>query len=165
MQTESFYLQTPIGRLLISCKGNKVIELNLGMDNKKSRQTEVTGTIGLRSDFVQSVKNQLNNYFNGSSAYFVVDLSMQGTDYQKSVWQCISEIKWGETLTYGDIAEQLDSSARAVGNACRANPVPIIVPCHRVVSKSGLGGFAGQREGNNINVKTWLLEHERSLSL
>ncbi len=90
---------------------------------------------------------------------------MQGTDYQKSVWQCISEIKWGETLTYGDIAEQLDSSARAVGNACRANPVPIIVPCHRVVSKSGLGGFAGQREGNNINVKTWLLEHERSLSL
>ncbi len=165
MQTESFYLQTPIGRLLVSCKGNKVTGLNLGMDNKKKHPIAATEIKGLRSHFAQTIKNQLNDYFDGSSACFTVDLLMQGTDYQKSVWQCISKIKWGETLTYGDIAEQLNSSARAVGNACRANPVPIIVPCHRVVSKSGIGGFAGQREGKNINVKTWLLEHERSLSL
>lgn len=163
MQIESFYLQTPIGRLLISCEGTKVIEVNLGMDKKKHRQAQVSGTSGLKSHFAQKVKNQINDYFGGSSTHFDLDLSVQGTDYQKLVWQRISAIKWGETLTYSDIAEQLDSSARAVGNACRANPVPIIVPCHRVVSKSGLGGFAGQREGNNINVKTWLIDHERCL--
>ncbi len=164
MKIESFYLQTPIGRLLISCEGNKVIEVNLGMDNKKNRQVLARGTSRLKSRFAQKVGNQINHYFDGSSTRFDLNLLVQGTDYQKLVWQCISAIKWGKTLTYSDIAEQLDSSARAVGNACRANPVPIIVPCHRDVAKSGLGGFAGQREGNNISVKTWLLEHECRVS-
>lgn len=164
MPIESFYLQTPIGRLLVSCEGNKVIEVNLGMDNKKNCQRQISGTKELKSHFSKNVEDQIGHYFDGALTCFTLDLLVQGTDYQKSVWQCISAIKWGDRLTYSDIAEQLNSSARAVGNACRANPVPIIVPCHRVVAKSGLGGFAGQREGNNINVKTWLLEHERRLN-
>ncbi len=158
---ESFYIQTPIGRLQISSVDNKVTEVNLGMDNKKSAQRHVSGIKKPESIFTKNIKNQFNNYFKGSLDRFTVDFKVEGTDFQKSVWQIISSIKQGETLTYSDIARQLDSSARAVGNACRANPVPIIVPCHRVVSKSGLGGFAGQREGNNVSVKTWLLEHER----
>lgn len=165
MQIESFYIQTPIGRLQISCVDNKVTEVNLGMDNKKSSQLHIGDTKNLESIFAKNIKNQFNNYFEGSLVCFTLDLEVTGTDYQKSVWQIISSIKQGETLTYSDIARQLDSSARAVGNACRANPVPIIIPCHRVVSKSGLGGFAGQREGNNVSVKTWLLEHDSCLGM
>ncbi len=164
MPIESFYLQTPIGRLLVSCESDKVIEVNLGVDTKKNCQRQISGTKELKSHFFKNVEDQLRHYFDGELTCFTLDLLVQGTNYQKSVWQCISAIKWGETLTYSNIAEQLNSSARAVGNACRANPVPIIVPCHRVVAKSGLGGFAGQREGNNINVKTWLLEHECRLN-
>ncbi len=164
MPIESFCIQTPIGRLQISCMDNKVTDVNLGMDNKKSVQQHVNVTNGLISRFGSNIKNQMDRYFEGSLVSFTVDLAVQGTDYQKSVWRIISTIKQGETLTYSDVAEQLGSSARAVGNACRANPTPIIVPCHRVVSKSGLGGFAGQREGSNINAKTWLLEHELGMN-
>jgi len=160
MLMESFGIPTPVGQLLVAYSGNKVIEVNLGLDSKKKPQ--LGNKISKRkSHFVLKAKKQMDDYFAGSLLHFTLDLLADGTDYQKSVWEIISSIKYGETLTYGDIAEQLNSSARAVGNACRANPIPIIVPCHRVVSKSGLGGFAGQREGTNIKVKTWLLAHER----
>ena len=114
------------------------------------------------SSFACTVKRQIEGYFRSALSGFDVDILVDGTAFQQSVWDVISSIKLGETLTYTDVASQLNSSPRAVGNACRANPVPIIVPCHRIVSKSGIGGFAGQREGNNIAVKSWLLEHERS---
>ena len=67
----------------------------------------------------------------------------------------------GKTLSYGVLAKKLDTSARAVGNACRANPVPIIVPCHRVVASNGMGGFMGKRSGSPLDLKHWLLAHER----
>ena len=63
-------------------------------------------------------------------------------------------------LTYGEMAKKLDSSPRAVGNACRANPLPIIIPCHRVVSQSGIGGYGGHTEGEVLAIKEWLLHHE-----
>ncbi len=162
MQIELFHLKTPIGRLQIACTGNKVCGVNLGIDRKippcwpKQNQQQDD------SDFAMRVRSQFEHYFEGALQPFSVELMVTGTDYQRAVWNIIRLIKRGETRTYGDIAAQIGSSARAVGNACRANPIPIIVPCHRVVSKSGLGGFAGQREGQNMKVKTWLLEHERA---
>jgi methylated-DNA-[protein]-cysteine S-methyltransferase len=63
-------------------------------------------------------------------------------------------------MTYGELARQLNTSARAVGNACRANPIPLVIPCHRVVSKSDIGGFSGSRNGAPVKSKTWLLGHE-----
>ena len=68
-------------------------------------------------------------------------------------------------MTYGELADRLDSGARAVGNACRHNPVSIIVPCHRVVSASGLGGYSGKTDGREINRKKWLLGHEKALKM
>jgi methylated-DNA-[protein]-cysteine S-methyltransferase len=68
----------------------------------------------------------------------------------------------GRTRSYGDIAAELGSSARAVGNACRANPIPLFIPCHRVVAKHGLGGFGGQTRGRLPEIKAWLLRHEQS---
>ncbi len=90
-----------------------------------------------------------------------IPLLYQGTDFQQRVWQYLRAIPIGETRYYSEIAEGLNSSAQAVGNACHANPFPIVVPCHRVVSKSGIGGFAGKIAGHEITVKQWLLEHER----
>jgi methylated-DNA-[protein]-cysteine S-methyltransferase len=68
----------------------------------------------------------------------------------------------GRTRTYGELASKLGTSARAVGGACRANPCPVVVPCHRVVAANGLGGFAGDTSGRKLEVKRWLLRHEGS---
>jgi len=131
------------------------------MDKSKTIRHHSNSPDKSMSSFATSVKIQLEEYFLSASSGFSVDIYADGTEFQQSVWGVISSIKVGDTLTYSDVAKQLNSSPRAVGNACRANPVPIIVPCHRIVSKSGIGGFAGQREGDNIDVKYWLLEHEK----
>lgn len=107
------------------------------------------------------VVDQLTKYFNNGSYTFSVPLLMQGTAFQKKVWHALLTTSAGETCNYGHIAQQLHSSARAVGNACRANPMPIVVPCHRVVAKQGVGGYCGETSGPRMRIKQWLLEHER----
>lgn len=87
-------------------------------------------------------------------------LAAQGTAFQNRVWREIATIRSGETQTYGALASRLCSAARAVGGACGANPFPLLVPCHRVVARHGLGGFAGDVDGHLIRVKQWLLRHE-----
>ena len=84
---------------------------------------------------------------------------LTGTQFQLRVWQAIYAIPVGETRTYGQLAALLGSGPRAVANACGANPFPIIIPCHRVVAKSGIGGFL-QGKKNGVLVKRWLLQHE-----
>ena len=76
------------------------------------------------------------------------------------VWQALQKIPYGEVKTYGQLAKELKSSARAVGNACRANPIPIVIPCHRIVAVSGIGGYAGKTDGPVLERKRWLLAHE-----
>lgn len=85
---------------------------------------------------------------------------VSGTPFQKRVWAALNAIPAGKVVTYGDIAQELGTSARAVGNACRQNPLPVVVPCHRVVSSAGRGGYAGSTGGDMIRFKTWLLDHE-----
>ena len=103
---------------------------------------------------------QLKNYFSSVSSFHSKLLAPVGTSFQKAVWSELSKIPLGEIRTYGDIAKKLNSSARAVGNACRKNPIQIIIPCHRVISAKGLGGYAGETDGKQINIKRWLLSHE-----
>jgi methylated-DNA-[protein]-cysteine S-methyltransferase len=109
----------------------------------------------------REVVDQLAAYFSNRNFQFRVPLLMQGTAFQQRVWQSLLTIQAGETCSYGRIACQLHSSARAVGNACRANPIPIVVPCHRVVAKHGIGGYCGQTSGQRMRLKQWLLEHEQ----
>lgn len=160
METESFTMATPIGRIRVDCCENKVSEINLGLNKTNLILSEEINTDKSISSYGLKVKEQIQMYFSNALILFDLNIYPRGTVFQQSVWTIISSIKVGETVTYSDIAESLNSSPRAVGNACRANPVPVIVPCHRVVSKAGIGGFAGERDGNNINVKQWLLEHE-----
>ncbi len=95
---------------------------------------------------------------------FSLPLRPAGTAFQRRVWAAIAAIPSGQTLTYGQVAGQLHNAPRAVGQACGANPYPVVVPCHRVVaSGGGLGGFARERGGFLLDVKRWLLGHEGSL--
>ncbi len=103
---------------------------------------------------------QLDLYFRNPNWHFDLSLLPQGTEFQRRVWQALREIPVGTTVTYGQLAWRLESSARAVGGACRNNPVALVVPCHRVVAATGIGGFMGQRDGQQIDVKAWLLGHE-----
>ena len=77
------------------------------------------------------------------------------------MWQALSNIPSGQTRYYSELAAQLQSSPRAVGGACGANPIALVVPCHRVLAKSGLGGFMHQRSGQALDIKRWLLTHEQ----
>lgn len=103
---------------------------------------------------------ELCSYFRDPAHRIACPLDAAGTHFQQRVWEQIALIPPGVTVTYGRIAEVVHSSPRAVGNACRANPVPLRIPCHRVVAAAGLGGFAGERGGDLLEIKRWLLAHE-----
>ncbi len=104
---------------------------------------------------------QMRAYLDDSRFEFDLPLAAAGTAFQRKVWSGIAAIAPGSTRTYGELARALGSGPRAVGNACGANPYPLIVPCHRVVaSGGGLGGFARRRGGFLLDVKRWLLAHE-----
>jgi methylated-DNA-[protein]-cysteine S-methyltransferase len=112
-------------------------------------------------DVLDRVESQLNEYFGGSRTTFDLPLEPSGTDFQLNVWELLRKIPYGVTTSYGELARRLGDpkASRAVGAANGANPIPIIVPCHRVVgSKGELTGFGG-----GIERKRWLLEHEGAL--
>ncbi len=107
---------------------------------------------------------QLKAYLKDPAHDFTLPLAPAGTAFQRKVWQQITAIPSGATRSYGDVATAIRSGPRAVGNACGANPYPLVVPCHRVVAAhQGLGGFARQRGGFLLEVKRWLLAHEGAL--
>jgi len=105
---------------------------------------------------------QLQNYFNDPRFQFDLPLAQQGTSYQHKVWKAICAIPIGHIATYGQIARQIASAPRAVGQACGANFYPLIIPCHRVTAANGLGGFANHDQADSypLKIKRWLLSHE-----
>ena len=105
---------------------------------------------------------QLRQYLDDPKFRFSLPLKLGGTAHQRAVWSQMQKIPCGRTLSYGDIAARLGSGPRAVGQACGANPVAVVVPCHRVIAKSGLGGFAQRDNGFPLTVKAWLLDHENA---
>ncbi|SAK43586.1 methylated-DNA-(protein)-cysteine S-methyltransferase [Caballeronia catudaia] len=104
---------------------------------------------------------QIRAYFEQPSIRFDLPLATCGTAFQQRVWRGISSIGAGHVWTYGQLAREIGSVPRAVGQACGSNPLPIVIPCHRVVASGGIGGFAHHPgEGFYRNVKRWLLAHE-----
>ena len=108
-----------------------------------------------------AIKRFLESYFLRQFQPLTDAITPQGTPFQEKVWHRLRQIPVGQTLTYGELARQLGSSPRAIGNACRHNPLPILTPCHRVVGKHSIGGFIGQSQGKNVAIKQWLLQHEQ----
>ncbi|MGA0023901.1 MAG: methylated-DNA--[protein]-cysteine S-methyltransferase [Burkholderiales bacterium] len=104
---------------------------------------------------------EVERYLTDPEYRFAVPYRLHGTPFQQRVWREIEKLFPVKTTTYGDMARRLRSAARAVGGACGANPVPLIVPCHRVLAAGGaLGGFMGGRDSFPLSVKRWLLRHE-----
>jgi len=109
------------------------------------------------------IEKQLTSYFQNPAITLDIPLHPAGTPYQQRVWQKMRKIPVGATSRYGELADELASGPRAVAAACRANPIPILIPCHRVIAKQGLGGYMGQMEGEAMSIKQWLLHHEGAL--
>ena len=107
------------------------------------------------------VCTQLQAYFADPSFKFDLPIAPKGTDFQARVWQALRHIPDGTTQSYGELAKLLHSAPRAVGQACGANRIPVIIPCHRVLAKNGLGGFMNSTDGDSMTIKRWLLQHER----
>ena len=104
---------------------------------------------------------QIGRYLEDPGFRFDIPLRPCGTPFQRRVWDQIRNIAPGRTRTYAQLSVCLGSAPRAVGQACGANPFPLVIPCHRVVSSTGLGGFAHREEGYLLTIKRWLLDHER----
>lgn len=145
-------LHTPLGELTLSEDEGAIVALDWG------RGSEQEATPLLRE-----ARDQLHDYFDGKRTRFQLPLAPHGTPYQRRVWAALSRIPAGETRSYADIAREVASVPRAVGQANGANPIPILIPCHRVVAASGaLGGYSGL---DGPDTKRFLLEHEaRSLN-
>ena len=144
----TLYLPSEIGHLVLEFqpKVQKISSLSI---NKRVpvKLCQTNSSINADEQKTKKVLQQLIDYFSSAVSLKTIPVSLTGTVFQKSVWRELRKIPLGETRTYGEIAKKLNSSPRAVGNACRKNPVPIIVPCHRVVSAKGIGGFAGKING------------------
>jgi methylated-DNA-[protein]-cysteine S-methyltransferase len=149
-------LSAPFGVLGIRCTEDALTGIDFLPATEKPQRAA--------SAFAKTVCEQLLRYFENPDVQFSVPLKLNGTPHQQKVWQALIAIPRGETRSYGELAAELKSGAQAVGQACGANPIPIIIPCHRVVSKSGLGGFMRHASGASLDIKRWLLAHE-ALSL
>ena len=103
-------------------------------------------------------RRQLDAYFNGALRKFDLPLAPDGSDYQRRVWRKLADIPYGETLSYGALAKTMSTGARAVGTACASNPLPIILPCHRVVG--GDGALTGYSGGDGLATKRYFLRME-----
>ena len=147
-EIKTAFLSTPIGLLEISAQAGLITNVHF---------TEAKHEVSVPDELLP-VANQLEDYFSAKTETFDFELSPAGTTFQKDVWKIVQEIPYGQTRSYGDIATQMgmEKGARAIGLAVGANPLLIVIPCHRVLGKSGkLTGYAGGMER-----KQWLLRHE-----
>lgn len=149
-------LETPIGPLVVVGRGARVERILFA---KGSRAADPPAEAVEDAAPLEVAVRQLEEYFRGESTAFDLDLAADGTAFQKRVWRELLTIPFGETRSYGEIARAIGrpDASRAVGAANGANPIPIVIPCHRVIGASGsLTGFGG-----GLGTKRWLLRHER----
>lgn len=155
MTTYYHYLKTPIGQLLLAGNGNY---LNLlGFPQGSMARTHEKSWVKDATPFKQ-VCVQLQAYFAGDLQDFDLPLAPEGTEFQQRVWNALTEIPYGETWSYGELARHIGNpkASRAVGAANGLNPIPVIIPCHRVIGSSGkLTGFGG-----GLETKEYLLTLE-----
>lgn len=153
MQAYDAILPAPMCPLGVSFSGDTLTRLDfLPADSTVSTTKPDART--------RRLARELDAYWDNPGHLFDLHFTPQGTPFQLRVWHALKAIPAGQPITYGALAKQLGTAARAVGQACGSNPLPIIIPCHRVVAASGLGGFMHASSGAPLDVKTWLLAHE-----
>ncbi len=140
-------MHSPLGSLTLSEEDERIVALDWGWGRDQS------GTEILRAGI-----RQLNEYFDGARVAFDLPLHPHGSLFKRRVWNALLTIPFGETRTYGEIASMAETSPRAIGQANRLNPIPVLIPCHRVVGRAGRGGYSG---AEGLASKCFLLELER----
>lgn len=139
-------LHTPVGDITVFEEDGAIVSLDWGWVTYQDR-----------SPILARAAGQLDAYFDGNLVSFDLPLAPPGTAYRRAVWQALCEIPYGETRSYQDIARKAGGSARSVGQANGRNPIPLIIPCHRVVATTHIGGYSG---GDGLSTKRWLLALE-----
>jgi len=151
------YLDSPIGRLLLHCDGTAVTGLYMDVPDQPRPAVESWVENAGVGPLPQAIR-QLNEYFHGTRREFNLPIRLHGTEFQQRVWNMLTEIPYGVTWSYGELAKRIDNpnASRAVGLANGRNPISILVPCHRVIGADGsLTGYGG-----GLERKRWLLAHE-----
>ena len=153
MKTYCTAYQSEIGLIEVTATSNAIVTVNF-VDTKSRLDEDIP-------PILKACIQQLDEYFEGKRISFGLALAFSGTEFQKMVWQALTTIAFGETTSYAKIAQQVNNpkAYRAVGNANNKNPIPIIVPCHRVIGSTGkLTGYGG-----GLWRKEWLLKHEKRI--
>lgn len=145
-------LPAPFGLVGIRTAGDSVAEIVY--------LPRSAGELAPRDRVAEAASKQVARYLGDPDFAFDLPLGPAGTPFQRGVWRLISAIPRGRTRSYGELAGDLGSSPRPVGQACGANRFPLAIPCHRVVAAGGIGGFAHHDAGFHVAVKRWLLRHE-----
>jgi methylated-DNA-[protein]-cysteine S-methyltransferase len=150
---------TPLGIGLAAWNEQGVLHITFPGDAKAQLIDGWERDLGAMREGSHLILSELEAYFRGELRSFRSIPFLSGTSFQRSVWQVLAAIPYGETKTYGELAAMVHSpkAVRAVGSACGKNPVPILLPCHRVVAGNGLGGFGG-----GLEMKDWLLTLEKN---
>lgn len=152
-------ISAPFGVIAIAMQGNQ-LGIDLLLESPSQEQLQQYHPKEINNHIVKQAHEQIQQYLKAPSTEFSKSLRQQtGTAFQQRVWQAIDDIPFGQTATYGQLAKQIGSGPRAVANACGANSIPLIIPCHRVVAQNGIGGFM-QGNKNGLQIKRWLLAHE-----
>lgn len=147
-------IAAPFGKLGIRCSDTDLLGIEF-LPQATKLQTPI-------SAMAKTICAELQAYLADSQHEIDLPFEIDGTHHQCKVWQAMLGIPSGQTLTYGELSKKIGSSAQAIGQACGSNPIPVVIPCHRVVSKTGLGGFMKHADGDSLEIKRWLLAHEKT---
>jgi methylated-DNA-[protein]-cysteine S-methyltransferase len=140
-------LHTPLGALTLSEDDGAIVALDWGFGRDQTT-----------TKLLVEGRAQVQAYFDGTLKKFDLPLAPRGTPYRRRIWHALADIPYGSTCSYAALAARAGGSARSVGGANSANPIPIIIPCHRVVGSAGPGGYSG---GDGLETKIWLLALEQ----
>ena len=146
----SLSISSPVGRLVLEEERSALVAIRWA--------DEPTGN---GSPLLAEAARQLDAYFSGERTEFDLPLRPAGSDFERRVWTAMQQIPYGKTASYGELADKTLSAPRAVGRACGKNPIPIVIPCHRVLAKTGMGGYSGS---GGLKTKQVLLALEGALS-
>jgi methylated-DNA-[protein]-cysteine S-methyltransferase len=142
----SIAFESPVGWLTVAATPRAIVSVAWSGDAS-----------GEPTALLSEARHQFEAYFTGRLRRFDLPLSPAGSPFEQRVWAAMRQIPYGETRSYGELAMEVGSAPRAIGRACARNPIPIVVPCHRVLGRGGLGGYSG---GAGLPTKTWLLQLE-----
>ena len=161
MREQIVLLPEPFGFIRISAVSKQLVGVELLATDEKAKAHQATSS---GDPVLREAVKQMLHYLAEPEVGFSLPLKLSGTPYQRRVWQALREIPVGQAISYGELAHRMKSGAQAVAAACKSNRFPVIIPCHRVISATGLGGYCGQTNGPMLEIKRWLLRHEGSLA-